>query len=364
MSSPDELMPIDGIDDWQQRLKRQDAFLDQAVIDRAVVRITVARTPPPHPWPKARAWRSHRDRWMDTEYIAEAALAHALNTEHLGDALPAHSPNLGPEVFSAFFGQEMEYGETTSWSIPVLHDWADAGKLAFSKDNFYWKKIDEITDACLRIGKNRFYTGITDIHPGGDAIAAFRDPMNMNADMIEHPDEIRKLLARINAANAEVMKHFYGRMDAARQAYTCWAGLAASRRWYCTQNDFSCMISRAMFDEFFLEGLREESRLLENSMYHLDGPRALRHLDSLLGIRELNAIQWVYGAGNEPASKWIDVYRRIQAGGKSVQVVGVHPFELDVFFENLRPEGVWFDIAGVKTRDEAESIIRRVEEWR
>jgi len=364
MPGMDDVMPIDGIDDWQMRLKRQDAFLERTVIDRAVVRITLPKDPPPHPWPPKVNYGSLRDRWMDAERVAAGAVANALNTDYLGDALPTYSPNLGPEVFSAFFGQELEYGETTSWSIPILHDWAEAGKLRFSKDNLYWKKINDITDACIAIGKNKFYTGITDIHPGGDAIAAFRDPMNMNVDMIEHPDEIRELLVRVNAANVEVMKHFYARMHSAAQAYTCWVGLTTSKRWYCTQNDFSCMISKKMFDEFFLDGLRDECRLLENSLYHLDGPRALHHLDSLLEIKELNAIQWMYGAGNEPASKWIDVYKKIQAGGKSMQIVYVHPTELDVFLENLKPEGVWIDIDGGRTGDEAETIIRRIEKWR
>ncbi len=48
---------------------------------------------------------------MDAEYVAQCALAGVMNTAYLGDALPCAMPNLGPEVFSAFFGCELEYGE-------------------------------------------------------------------------------------------------------------------------------------------------------------------------------------------------------------------------------------------------------------
>jgi hypothetical protein len=123
------------------------------------------------------------------------------------------------------------------------------------------------------------------------------------------------------------------------------------------------MISSRMFDEVFLPGLVEECRHMEASIYHLDGPNALRHLDSLLAIEELNAIQWVYGAGRGRASDWLDVYRRCQAAGKGVQVP-MQLDELDTFMQHLRPEGVWINLAGVRDRDEAHAVLKRLMTWR
>ncbi|MCX5757659.1 MAG: trimethylamine corrinoid protein 2, partial [Candidatus Hydrogenedentes bacterium] len=82
---------------------------------------------------------------------------------------------------------------------------------------------------------------------------------------------------------------------------------------------------------------------------------------SLLGIKELNAIQWVFGAGNGIASDWIPVYQRCQAAGKGIQIFASAD-EVDFFASKLRPEGVWMGVS-VRNREEAEVVLRRVSKW-
>jgi hypothetical protein len=122
------------------------------------------------------------------------------------------------------------------------------------------------------------------------------------------------------------------------------------------------MISKDMFDDVFLAGIVEECRHLEASIYHLDGPGALQHLDSLLEIRELNSIQWVYGAGHGRASDWLHVYRRCQVAGKGLQI-DIQPDELETLMANLHPEGVWLRINGVRNREQGETLLKRVAHW-
>lgn len=357
------LMPIDRIPDWEKRLARQDAFWHREIIDRPVVCYTVSKPNPQFPWPAAREYSHVRERWFDTERLVQCALAGVMNTEFCGDALPTAWPNLGPEIFSAFFNCALDYGESTSWSVPNLHDWADLDKIQFDESNFLWKKILEMTEALLAAGKGKFYTGITDLHPGGDAIVAFRDPLNMNIDMIEHPAEIKRLLARVNQVYFHVYDVYHHKLTQAGQAITSWPGIVSTKKWYVPSNDFSCMVSKEMFDDVFLPGLREECRFTEASVYHLDGPDALRHLDSLLAIPELNAIQWVYGAGHGRASDWLPVYKKCQAAGKGLQL-GLAPDEIDLFMQNLRPEGLWIGLHGVKTKDEGEALVQKIARWK
>jgi hypothetical protein len=357
-----DVMPIEHLPDWEKRLQRQDAFWSCEIVDRPVVVMALSKENPDYPWPKEKKHSSLRDRWMDAEHVAELALASAMNTEYLGDALPHAWPNLGPEVFSAFFGSPLEFGEDTSWSVPILKDWADVDKVKFSEDNLYWKKIIEITDALLALGKGKFYTGMTDFHPGGDAIAALRDPLQFNYDMIEHLDEVRSFLPYITEVYLQVYDFFYEKLRSAGQPICTWAGVVSTKKWLVPSNDFSCMISSKMFDDVFLPSIAEECRHYDASLYHLDGPDALEHLDSLLSIHELSAIQWVYGAGNGRASDWLWVYRKCQAAGKGLQIhLGLD--ELDLFMDALRPEGLWLSIGGVSDRDQAESVIKRIAAW-
>ena len=102
---------------------------------------------------------------------------------------------------------------------------------------------------------------------------------------------------------------------------------------------------------------------MEANIYHLDGPGALRHLDSLLTIPELNAIQWVYGAGNGRASDWLPVYQKCQAAGKGLQLT-LEPDEIDLFTRELRPNGLWLTIAGIADRETAEAIVNSMYAWK
>ncbi len=102
---------------------------------------------------------------------------------------------------------------------------------------------------------------------------------------------------------------------------------------------------------------------MEANIYHLDGPDALRHLDSLLDIPELNVIQWTYGAGNEPASRWMPIYQKCQAAGKGLQI-GLGTDELDYFMENLKPNGLWISVFGIESREHGEAVLRKLSGWK
>lgn len=356
------LMPIEHIDDWEQRLARQDAFFDCAIIDRPVCCITTPKADPPCEPLAEKDWSTHRDRWLDFEYLAAQAVHNTRNTEYLGDALPYANPNLGPELFSCFFGAEMEYGERTTWSVPCLESYDQADDLQFSTDNEHWQQLMALTDALLEAGRGLYYTGLTDLHPGGDAVAAFRDPARLNMDMIDQPEAVKALATRMSEEFKHIFDLSYDKLSAAGQAITCWAGIVSSRKWYVPSNDFSIMISKEMFDEVFLPGIIEECNHLESSIYHLDGPGALRHLPSLLAIDELDAIQWVYGAGQGRASDWLEVYQTCQAANKGLQIK-IDPDELDAIMENLKPEGVWLSIQGVKSPQQGQDLLARVARW-
>jgi len=299
---------------------------------------------------------------MDTDRVVELARATALNTEYLGDALPTAWPNLGPEVFSAFFGVELEYTDETSWAKPLITDWEKTDHVRFSQDSIYWKKLVEMTNALLEAGKGLYYVGLTDFHPGADALAAFRDPQDLNTDLLIYPDAVRSLLEYVGETYKTVFDYFYSWLVKAHQPITCWAAIVSTKKWYVPSNDFSCMISEQMFRDFFLPGIIDECRFLEASIYHLDGPGALRHLDALLDIPELNAIQWVFGAGNGRASDWIPVYQRCQAAGKGLQIFAELD-ELETLTKYLKPEGVWLSIAGVRDSETADRVLNRLKKW-
>ena len=132
---------------------------------------------------------------------------------------------------------------------------------------------------------------------------------------------------------------------------------------YYVSCDFICMISPKAFQETTLPCIAYECGRLERSIFHLDGPGALRHLDALLELKDLDGIQWTYGAGHGPARKWIDVYKRIQAANKCMEVHIHDNDNVKAIMENLRPNGVWMLMPSAMTHDEAASLMRDLERW-
>ena len=122
--------------------------------------------------------------------------------------------------------------------------------------------------------------------------------------------------------------------------------------------DVSCMFSNEVFKEMFLPPLLETMHTVDHRIYHLDGPGAFQHLDTLLDLPELQAIQWVPGAGHTEVTQWIPLIQRIQSKGKGVQV-GASPQEIEPLLREVRPEGLLIR-TGCKTEEEARRLLDRV----
>ena len=352
--------------DYPAIRNRMRAFWAFDVTDRPTVEI---RLPKPgaddFPMKRHASWE---EAWLDIDYRVEKIAHEMENTLFLGDALPLAFPNLGPEIYSAWCGCGYSFTETSSWSKPAIHDWAtDAEKVRLDMNHPLFKLLDTFVDRLAERGKGKFFPGLTDFHPGGDHLAALRDPAELAIDLLESPESVKRELARSTNEYFKAYLHFYNKLKAYSidAPISSWMGsLFGEGRFYIPSNDFSCMISTDMFEEFFLPGLIEECRFYDQSVYHLDGPGALRHLDTLLGIPELDAVQWVCGAGNEGFSRWADVHRRIQKAGKG-NILGVTLNELPLVFETLKPQGVHFSwIGGIDNVDTANEVIKRIRNWK
>jgi hypothetical protein len=349
--------------DYEAVKRRFDAFWEGEILDRTPVSIFLEKGNGERDLPR-KEFASQRERWLDIDYRVDEIDARLSNAEFIGEALPVAFANMGPEIFSAWCGCGYEFGETTAWSEPAIDDWErDAPKAALDMGHPLFRKLEELTRGLIERGRGRFITSLTDFHPGGDHLAALRGPERLAMDLLDNPDAVKALLKSSQREYFLAYDHFYEMIRAEGLPATSWIPAIAEGRYYIPSNDFSCMISPAMFEAFFLPGIVEECGFYDRSIYHLDGPGALRHLDALLSIEDLDAVQWVPGAGNEGFERWIPVYRRIQEAGKGIYL-SCDASELGAVFGALKPEGVWIaDLRGVGDRETADAVIKRVERW-
>ena len=352
-------------ENYAQIKKRYDAFWRGEVADRPPVCVTFWNPKKDAVSPPAKAYATHKERWMDVKQRAAEANFYIENTEYCADALPTFFPNLGPEIFSAICGCDYYFGPETTWSSPCIIDWErDADKATVNRNSEYFIAVDEFTRELLKYSKDKFAVGFTDFHAGADHLAALRDPAALCMDLIDNPGYVKEKLKASYEEYFKMYDYFYSLLTLEGMPTTSWIWLAAEDRYNVVQNDFSCMISSKMFEDFFLEGLMEECRRLDKAIYHLDGPNALRHLDMLLEIKNLPAIQWECGTGNEGFERWLPVYKKIQKAKKGMFLLP-DISELDSIITNLKPDGIWFSrISGIRNKEDADMVIKRIAEWK
>ena len=356
---------LDGMPEYERAMKRVDAWFHGAILDRVPVRFSRHNAQYDQVLQgDARRWPTLKDRWLDAEYQVDSFLKSLEGQTFKGESFPVYWPNLGPDIYAAFFGCELEFGEVTSWSHPIIGDLSEGVSLqkpVFDPSHPYLQKLRQMTTLALEKCQGRALVGLTSWCPGIDCVAAWLGPENLCMSLLTEREQVKELLPLS-------MEPFRGMFDAFTDTIRgkglptlSWMGIPSEGASHIAQADFSNMISPAQFEAFCLPSLREEIKGIERVIFHMDGKGVANHLDYLLSEADITAIQWAQGVGDdEPILQWIPLIRRIQAAGKSV-VVDLKPHELEPFMEEIDPEGIFLCIAAQEYEQEA--ILRRLLKW-
>ncbi len=195
-----------------------------------------------------------------------------------------------------------------------------------------------------------------------DIVSLMRSPDRLCLDLFENPNSV-KAATRFILNDAYAYCYGEVRSIIARHSpwVADWMGLFATGDHDIVQCDFCALISPRHFAEFCLPDIQAQCRLLDTSIFHLDGPDAVKHLDALLEIRELDAIQWVPGAGKPPAVAWLPMLKRMQAAGKSLYISSPAA-DVEAILQALSPRGLMISVEDVfGSAEEAEAFIAHVE---
>jgi hypothetical protein len=285
----------------------------------------------------------------------------------LADTLPIAMPDMGTVSLCTYLGSEPKFSDETIWYSPCIIDPDNHPTLRFDKDNRWWKITKQAIEDTIRISNGNYLIGCPALTPGLDCLAMLRGTEELMMDMIESPEWVKLKLNEINKAYFEIAEIIYQIISledgsSAFGYFTLW-GYGKTAQVQC---DVSAMISPAMFSEFVVPSLKEQCNWLDNSMFHLDGTQCLCHIDQLLALSELKAIEWTPQEGIESGGnkRWYPLYRKILNAGKSVQVFGVQPEEVLHLLEEIGNNGVYI-MTGTEDENVAYNLINVVEKmWR
>jgi len=343
--------------DFETIKQRFDAFWKREVLDRPLIHITAPKDKQKKS--KFPVPESIEERWTNIEYVLNKMELHLENTVFLGDAVPWYWPNIGPDSFTAFLGANLSFrSEETSWADPFLEDLSGYDPV-LDEDNKWWKFMNRLMDAICEVAEGNFLVGIPDLHYGGDSLVATVGAQRLIRHLFSDPEDVKKQISKLTDICIRVFESYYERTSRVQKGSITWIPAYSRGRYFALQDDFSGLVSPKMFREFFLEEQERLSRCLDNSIFHLDGPMALRNLDILLEIESVDGIQWVPGAGAKPMSEWIDVCTKVLDADKCLQI-SCEPDEVNFLLSKLKHEGLFLSTQ-CSTEKEARNTLKIAE---
>ena len=310
---------------------------------------------------------SFKEQILSLDYCLKRAEAQTANTYWGLDAVNNAFVSFGPGVQAALLGAPYVFQGNTIWfdMDPPIKNWDKIPALSTNRNHVLYVAIDNHTRALCAASKGRYAVSYTDIGGQMDVLFSLRGE-DLLSDFIEYPDMVISAEERISD---EFISYFYtltGIIGPSGCGYTGWIPIIGDAPWYPLQCDMCVMISPKMFEKFILPSLDKVSKAIGRSIYHLDGPGEIQHLDMLCSLKYVNAIQWVpipnaklpgYGGYSQDFADEmsIEVYRRVLAAGKKVVLVWVKPDQAKTIFNAVGCDGVYMNII-CQTRKEADEL--------
>ena len=358
------MIELETMPQFDMAMKRVYAWFENEIIDRPPIRF-IAHNAFLEAATEDIALLSREQKkqwWFNSELQVDLFIKSIQGRRFHGETFPVYFPNLGPDVYAAFYGAELEFGEVTSYSIPFVRQWEDSDQLIFNTNNEYFKKIEVLTQHALERCEGKFLVGYTDLHPGLDCVAAWRDPLQLCYDLYDHPDQVRRLADRAFEDFEFIYDHFDAMLKEKGQLSVSWMGIPSFGRMHIPSCDFSALISKKFFKEFGLPILQQEIRTMSHNIFHVDGYGVAKHLETILSVPEVHALQWVQGVGdNYPIMQWVPLIKEMQAKGMPV-IVDLSVEDLNDFIDAMDPKGLFLWVA-IEDEQEELDILNRIKNW-
>ena len=327
--------------------------------------------------PAPKPYRDLNQRWFDPEWRAEYLDWYVAHSSLMADILPVANTQLGPGSLAAILGGVFEGGEDTIWIHPrpvvdgssaaalSVVDGSPVDDITFDPNHPNWLLHKNLLKACKAKAQGHYYVGMPDLMEGLDVLAAIKGTDKVLLDTVMQPEVLEHQMQQINDIYFQVFDELYDIIREGDEMAFCYFSSWAPGKMSKLQSDISTMISVDDYRRFVQPFIREQCQKIDYTLYHLDGVGAMHHLDALLEIEELNAIQWTPGVG-EPqggSPKWYDLYKKILAGGKSIMACWVTLDELRPLLDNIGGDGVHIEM-DFHNEHEVEQAMKIVDDFK
>lgn len=325
--------PLDLCPEFPTIARRFEAWWAHECLDRPIL-IAAANTDPSRPINRRLDLLETPDEWL------AAKKKDMLQLHRVGDALPHIRVDFGPVLLGGMLGGKIEFGADTTWTHAFIKDdWSNAPPWELRDDNPLFQLLRRLTDMVSKDAAGKYLVCMPDLGGSADVLLNLRGSQQLCMDAIEQPDRVKENIDAIYPAWRRAFMELYRITQSSNAGLIHWLQLWSNRPYMIPACDFNFMIGPNEFRDLCLPDIARQAATVGRAVFHLDGPGAARHIDALLEVPDIQAIQFTPGEGTPSALPWIEMFRKIQGKGRSVLVMSPAK-EICALCDALRPEGL------------------------
>ena len=338
---------------WNELKARMTGYWQREAMDRACAAIRVMK-------PGFNDFGEH-NYYFDTELADKMWRGRFENHAYIGEAFPCLFPYFGTAGIAEYTGCKANRVPRTTWFEPWMEDdEPDASLITYKCPEAFQQQKDAIAKL-IDLAKGEYPVSVTDNCGIMDALAAIRGTDNLMMDMLTDPEFVEEGVQRLLPIYKQTQEELFTLTKENNDgSVLSWMQLWAPQRMAQMQCDLSVMISPEMFNRFVMPELEELCDFLDYPVYHFDGQEQIRHLDSMLSLKKLRAIQWTTVVGQPPTSNFIPQLQKIQKAGKNLILFPAH-HEVEILLDNLSSRGLHLVIDGMPSVEAAQDMMQLIE---
>lgn len=217
----------------------------------------------------------------------------ASSTEFLAESFPNTTLNFGPGAMAAFLDCTPNFSPNTVWYNTLFDDAYDLRSLKTRRDTEYYIKARDKFSELYRLANNDYIVTLPDIIDSMDTLSSILGPEKLLYSLIDSPDDIKAGSDLLDDIYFDYFDEFREMLANDDDIMSVQAFSIIGKRVAKLQCDFCAMISSEMFDYFVAPSIQKYCNRLSHALYHIDGEDEIRHVDSLIKIKGLDAFQWI-----------------------------------------------------------------------
>lgn len=309
--------------DWEQTKGRWEQYWRQSNPGTPLMYL-IGEKPGAVPLPEVLKAKSVDDQYRNAARKVASFRHYCQNHVFLMDSFPNLSLDFGPGSLAGYLGCEIVFKPDTVWFEPFVKDWAAIPDFRFDPDNVWWKEHYRLLSDAKALAGDDFYVDIPDLMENMDVLASMRGAQELIFDMMDEPEEVDRRIRQIEDVYFEYYDRFYELVRSRQDHGSCYTvfQIWGEGRIAKLQCDFSALLSPQQFRQFIQGSLRRQTARLDRVLYHLDGPDAIKHVDALMEIKEIDALQWTSGDHGPDGTlpEWDVIYDKVRKAGKSLWI--------------------------------------------